>query len=243
MHSDTGEQLFMPFHLITKVHLTQLLAVSTILSGTTFIGVRAFAKPATMSASTSTKPSSTSSAQSLFPIPLRKVTGEAAALGASVPCSSLIKPNGAVIFVVRRPGCILCREEAMDLSTQLAPRLKGLKKQPRLMAVVAETTSVDGFVEAFKGLDTFLDEGRMFQKFLGDRWLGVQGMLYPSVWRNGSRATKKYPTLEGDLKGEGRRLGGLLVVDGKGDVVYQYNEKVFGDHAPMDEVFEAASKL
>lgn len=131
----------------------------------------------------------------------------------------------------------------MDLSTQLAPRLKGLKKQPRLMAVVAETTSVDGFVEAFKGFDSFLDEDRSFQKFLGDRWLGVQGMLYPSVWKNGSRATKKYPTLEGDLKGEGRRLGGLLVVDGEGQVVYQYNEKVFGDHAPMEEVYEAASKL
>jgi len=230
----------MPFRLITKVHLTQFLAVSTLISGTTFVGVRAFA--ATMSANTATKPS-TSTASTLFPIPLRRVTGEAAALGAAVPCSSLIKPSGAIVFVVRRPGCVLCREEAMDLTTQLAPRLKGLKKQPRLMAVVAETTSVDGFVEAFKGFDTYLDEDRSFQKFLGDRWLGVQGMFYPSVWKNGSRASKKYPTLEGDLKGEGRRLGGLLVVDGKGEVVYQYNEKVFGDHAPMEEVYEAASKL
>jgi hypothetical protein len=155
----------------------------------------------------------------------------------------LIKPDGAVIFVVRRPGCILCREEAMDLSTQLAPRLKSIKKQPKLMAVVAETTSVDGFLEAFKGFDTYLDEERSFQKFLGDRWLGLKGMFYPSVWKNGSRAQKRYPGLEGDLKGEGRRLGGLVVVDGQGEVVYQYNEKVFGDHAPLEEVYSAASKL
>ena len=48
----------MPFRLLTKVHLTQFLAVSTILSGTTLVGVRAFATPATMSASTGPKTSS-----------------------------------------------------------------------------------------------------------------------------------------------------------------------------------------
>jgi hypothetical protein len=63
------------------------------------------------------------------------------------------------------------------------------------------------------------------------------------VWKNGKRAQTKYPELEGDLKGEGRRLGGLLVVDKKGEVTYSYLEKVFGDHAPMEEVVAAVEKL
>lgn len=45
------------------------------------------------------------------------------------------------------------------------------------------------------------------------------------------------------MKGEGRRLGGLLVVDKEGQVKYSYLEKVFGDHAPMDEVLAAVQKL
>lgn len=91
----------------------------------------------------------------------------------------------------------------MDLSTELAPRLKTPKKQPKLVAVVSETTSVDPFIDAFKGFDVYLDEEGSFKKALGDRWLGLQRLFYPSVWKNGARAQKKYPGLEGDLKGEG----------------------------------------
>lgn len=198
--------------------------------------------------STTTSGSSSSSSLNLDNITLQRVTSEAGALSAPIKAGSLWAPHGAVVFVVRRPGCVLCREEAMDLSTQLLPQLRaGGKPRPKLVAVVAETTSVDGFLEAFgeKGgeTQTYLDAERGFQVALGDRWLGLQGLLYPSVWKNGNRAQTKYPELQGDLKGEGRRLGGLLVVDSKGQVQYSYLEKVFGDHAPMEEVVSAVEKL
>lgn len=181
-------------------------------------------------------------------ITLQRVTSEAGALGAPVKAGSLWAPNGAVVFVVRRPGCVLCREEAMDLSTKLLPQIKADgKPRPKLLAVVAETTSVDGFLDAFgeKGgeTQTYLDAERGFQVALGDRWLGLQGLLYPSVWKNGKRAQTNYPELQGDMKGEGRRLGGLLVVDGEGVVQYSYLESVFGDHAPLEEVIAAVEKL
>ena len=134
----------MQLRVLNKVHLVGLLGVSTILST---VPVRAFAAPA--SPMTSTSPTKAAPSP-LLSIPLRKVTAEAAPLGPRIESSALYKPNGAIVFVVRRPGCVLCREEAMDLSTQLAPRLKGLKKKVNLVAVVAETTSVDGFLDAFK---------------------------------------------------------------------------------------------
>lgn len=202
-----------------------------------------------MSTTTSGSSSSSSSSLNLDNIMLQRVTSEAGALGAPIKAGSLWAPHGAVVFVVRRPGCVLCREEAMDLSTKLLPQLKkaGAKPRPKLVAVVAETTSVDGFLEAFgeKGgeTQTYLDAERGFQVALGDRWLGLQGLLFPSVWKAGKRAQTKYPELEGDLKGEGRRLGGLLVVDSKGQVQYSYLEKVFGDHAPTEEVMAAVQKL
>lgn len=204
-----------------------------------------------MSSSTAAAAAATSSSPAIDNILLQRVRSEAGALGEPVKASALWEHHGAVVFVVRRPGCVLCREEAMDLSTKLLPQLKsssgGGKPAPRLVAVVDETTSVDGFLEAFQDqggeTETYLDGERRFKTALGDRWLGLQGMLYPSVWKNGKRATAKYPDLAGDLKGEGRRLGGLLVVDKKGEVRYSYLEKVFGDHAPMEEVLAAVEKL
>lgn len=138
-----------------------------------------------MSTSTSAA-TSTGSSLNLDSITLQRVTSEAGPLGEPIKAgAALWKPHGAVVFVVRRPGCVLCREEAMDLSTKLLPQLKqsGGKPMPKLVAVVAETTSVDGFLDAFadKGGETatYLDAARGFQVALGDRWLGVQGLLYP----------------------------------------------------------------
>jgi hypothetical protein len=110
-------------------------------------------------------------------IVLQRVSSEAGPLGEPIKAGSLWSPKGAVVFVVRRPGCVLCREEAMDLSTKLLPQLN---QGTKLVAVVDETTSVDGFLEAFKGeTRTYLDAERGFKAALGDRWLGLQGLLYP----------------------------------------------------------------
>ena len=63
-----------------------------------------------------------------------------------------------------------------------------------LVLVISHASNVSYNVE--QG-EVYLDEGREFMKALGDRWLGVVGLLYPSVWKNGARAKEKYPTLEG----------------------------------------------
>lgn len=57
------------------------------------------------------------------------------------------------------------------------------------------------------------------------RWGNLASMARPSVLANGRRANKK--GVAGNLKGEGRLLGGLLVV-GKGEdgVALEHREKV-----------------
>jgi len=46
------------------------------------------------------------------------------------------------------------------------------------------------------------------------------------------------------MEGEGRLLGGVLVI-GPGDqgVLFEYKEKVWGDHADLNEVLEAVKKI
>jgi len=46
-----------------------------------------------------------------------------------------------------------------------------------------------------------------------------------------------------DLKGEGRRLGGLFVVGPDSNVVFEYQESVFGDHANLDDVVKAVKTM
>jgi len=57
------------------------------------------------------------------------------------------------------------------------------------------------------------------------------------MWKAVSRQRSKYPELEGDLKGEGRFLGGVVFI-GKGNdgVLYSYNEKHFGDNPDLQEI-------
>ena len=48
---------------------------------------------------------------------------------------------------------------------------------------------------------------------------------------------------EGNMDGEGRILGGLVVVSKEKGVVYYYAEKEFGDHADIKEVLKAAREV
>ena len=73
------------------------------------------------------------------------------------------------------------------------------------------------------------------------RWLGLHGLMYPSVIANAKRASSK--NVQGNYKGEGRLLGGLLVI-GKGDtgILFEHREKVFGDHASIEDILSACKK-
>jgi len=135
----------------------------------------------------------------------------------------------------------MCREEAMELSSrsQQLTRNYGM----HMVAICHEEEGVQEFAtKYFQGGKVYVDEDKKFYSALGGGHLPVLGLLNglfrPSVWKNITRANSK--NMAGNLKGEGRILGGLLVV-GKGNrgVVYQYNEKVYGDHAPIEEVLKA----
>mmetsp|Transcript_22305 Transcript_22305/g.51550 ORF Transcript_22305/g.51550 Transcript_22305/m.51550 type:complete len:152 (-) Transcript_22305:1157-1612(-) len=122
----------------------------------------------------------------------------------------------------------------------------GLVK-PRLVAVVSEMTSVDGFIKYFGdgAHEVFLDESNGFKKALGSGKLGLHGLLYPSVWKNAERTKEKYPEMESDLKGNGVELGGSMVIAKgvPGEVLFAYNEKLFGDMASGDEIRKVFERI
>ncbi|KAG3264585.1 peroxiredoxin-like 2A isoform X1 [Ictidomys tridecemlineatus] len=151
----------------------------------------------------------------------------------------LWEKSGAVIMAVRRPGCFLCREEAMDLSS-LKPKLDDLGVP--LYAVVKEKvgTEVKDFQPYFKG-DIFLDEKK---KFYGPqrRKMMFMGFVRLGVWYNFFRAWNG--GFSGNLEGEGFILGGVFVVGpGKQGILLEHREKEFGDKVNPLSVLEAAKKI
>jgi len=159
-----------------------------------------------------------------------------------ISAGALWQQDGAIIMLVRRPGWHLCREEAAELAS-LVPTLQDSKlPTPRLIGIVHETLGVDEFRNKYFKNDIFWDQDKLFYKAIGNNWAGFTSLLKPRVWKNFFRAQAKGYT--GNLKGEGRLLGGLLVIGpAKQGILLEYKEKEFGDHAKLDDVVKAVSLI
>lgn len=134
----------------------------------------------------------------------------------------------------------MCREEATELASFHQKLVAEHSINVKLVGVLHENRGITAFRPFFPGGQLFLDPDRGIYKAMGDLYLGLGGFFLPSVWSNLRRAKDKQ--VEGNMEGEGRYLGGLLIVENN-NVVYEYKEKVWGDHAPLDQVTKALMKF
>jgi len=117
----------------------------------------------------------------------------------------------------------------------LLPKLEKEGFTPNLVGIVKEELGVNGFRDFFKGGELYLDAERKTFFALGERWIN---WLAPRLWYNIIRAS--VGGFKGDMKGEGKLMGGLVVV-GPGDqgVLFTFREEVVGDHANPEDVMTA----
>lgn len=158
----------------------------------------------------------------------------------SVPILDLVRDAPAVFLLVRRPGCNMCREAASDLA---AMKANFARMGVRLFAVVHERKGVNGFAQFFRGDGIFLDERKdMFTRVLGGHTKSLLSALFGNAMANSDRASSR--GFKGDNKGTYDLMGGLVVIGaGATGVTYLFNEKEFGDHAPIGDVLAAASRV
>ncbi|CAG8729734.1 25847_t:CDS:2, partial [Dentiscutata erythropus] len=159
--------------------------------------------------------------------------------------STLWQDSPALILVVRRPGCQLCREEAIKVASyrDLISDKLGVK----MVAIVHE--NLDNEIEEFnKGYWNdllYFDKEKSFFNCIGGgqiQYGGIMSFLKPSVWFNIRQNMKTGIT--GNFKGDGSVLGGIYIIrQGSGGIEYQYREKVWGDHAPFDQVLTAVKNV
>lgn len=178
---------------------------------------------------------------SLARIVLRKPNGE------EFSARELWENSPAVIVGIRRPGCILCREEAVKL---WQAKEEFDKIGARIVCVVHEwkELEVNAFHPTYWPGELYHDFNQDFYKAFGDGNLRRGSLLsfmnpFSRAWANVRRANGSNLVKEHNLNGEGMILGGLLVMKkGEGGPVYMHVESTFGDHADVKDVLEAAKK-
>ena len=165
---------------------------------------------------------------------------------------SKTKTSTALVYCLRRPGCILCRATALRLAA-LAPRLE---EELGVSIICVANAWMPAEIEAFRAdywkapLKVYLDEQKAFFKTLGNGTLRKGSLLaFLNPWSTVyARAKEAKQTVKShNLIGDGLHLGGLLAVSKnkkRNDyfIAGGFKEQNFGD-APTDEqVLELARK-
>ncbi|KAK9906498.1 hypothetical protein WJX75_002938 [Coccomyxa subellipsoidea] len=191
---------------------------------------------------------------SITPPPLSLLTGGTLnRLGEEAPSETLQsedlwKDQPALILVLRRPGCVLCRAEAKSL-WGLKPDLD--KLGVRMVCVVHEAlpAEIKAFWPEYWPGQLYLDTSKTLYKALGDGKLRKGSLLwflnpFSVIWKHAKEAKEVHKIQESNLKGDGLTMGGLLIVNkGNGGVAYAYAEERFGDHADNETVLKVCSSL
>eukprot|EP00429_Kryptoperidinium_foliaceum_P010249 CAMPEP_0176003290 /NCGR_PEP_ID=MMETSP0120_2-20121206/1097_1 /TAXON_ID=160619 /ORGANISM="Kryptoperidinium foliaceum, Strain CCMP 1326" /LENGTH=286 /DNA_ID=CAMNT_0017335927 /DNA_START=348 /DNA_END=1206 /DNA_ORIENTATION=+ len=155
------------------------------------------------------------------------------------------KARASVCFAFRRPGCVICFEQAEALKGLLA---EFPDSQVAAWGAVKEIhTDDEGLLTLYQKhfrFPFFRDTNQALYKALGDRKLGI--IPNPIKILNRYLELKrrlKTKGIEGTFgRGEGVLLGGVIIFDRKGNIRYAHPEH-FGQQLPVDEIREALRKV
>ncbi|KNC51661.1 uncharacterized protein AMSG_07723 [Thecamonas trahens ATCC 50062] len=111
----------------------------------------------------------------------------------------------------------------------------------RLVGVGVETFGYKDFYDGnFWAGELFVNEGKTIHKALRLAKKGITSGfgLFNSTARKRIKESKDRG-FEGNLKGDGFQLGGTFVFDIGGDLLYEFRQENYGEHAPLGDILEA----
>jgi AhpC/TSA antioxidant enzyme len=149
----------------------------------------------------------------------------------------------SVCFVIRRPGCVLCREHGLQLVQMYTDKAD---TPFHLWGIVKETGVDDaGLMEFhktyFQMLPLYHDPQNAIYEAFGRRSILKLRTWNPiSIYRGfvdiGRRLSAQ--NITGNYKGEGIIQGGILIFDSKGTLRFSINEEI-GQPFSMDVIYKA----
>lgn len=155
-----------------------------------------------------------------------------------VSCESFWKESDVVIYFMRRFGCPLCRWISHELY-QIHSELES--NNVKLIAIAPEKFGLDEFLEGnfFPG-DIFLDETKEAYEALEFTRFSLMGSLGAAIDGDTRKMVSeaKKIGITGNIKGDTRQLGGLLIVrEGGKDLTYHKQVKA-ADYVKNSEILK-----
>lgn len=129
---------------------------------------------------------------------------------------------------------------ALDLSNDLVKAEEDYPKKFNFIAIGLANLDYEDFVKNnfFKG-NIYIDETKETYKALGFGVMGMTslfGMANPMMYYKSFQATRRGIT--GNLKGDGTQLGGTIIVNKEGDIIYNHSQSNYSDEPNSKEIIE-----
>uniref|UniRef100_A0A914VH03 Prostamide/prostaglandin F synthase n=1 Tax=Plectus sambesii TaxID=2011161 RepID=A0A914VH03_9BILA len=160
--------------------------------------------------------------------------------GQEVPFGSVWAGGKAVVFFMRRFGCVLCRHTAFKLS-KMAPQLSA--NGVRLVGIGPEKLGYEEFKQGnFLAGEIYVDESKELYNSIGykrEGFLGILGEFIKGKLIAMNNAAKA-DGVTGNLKGDIHQLGGVLVLDSAGNKLYEFIQHEATDEPDYAAVAAAA---
>uniref|UniRef100_A0A1B6D4E4 Prostamide/prostaglandin F synthase n=1 Tax=Clastoptera arizonana TaxID=38151 RepID=A0A1B6D4E4_9HEMI len=150
----------------------------------------------------------------------------------------LWKDKSCVILFLRRWGCLYCRLWAKEVS-QIAKTLH--EKNIRLIGIGPEEVGVKEFAEG-KYLDgeLYVDVNKKVYSKLSFKRYNYFSILCYILSKEGRRAYQKGKAskLSWNLQGDYLQIGGALIVENGGKLLYSFRQTGAADHLPNEKILE-----
>jgi len=144
-----------------------------------------------------------------------------------------------LIYWLRRFGCAICRISSSELTEALIKSNENMKDCLAHVAIGLDELDYDDFKlgNYFKEGKIFIDDNRCTYKalnFIKKGIFSLYGMLNPNIYIKAIQASKK--GISSTLHGDGTQLGGTIIVDRKGNIIYRHIQKSYTDQPSIDDV-------
>lgn len=146
-----------------------------------------------------------------------------------------------LIHWLRRFGWVLCKMGAQELSSILLEISNEFPESFNFIGIGLSELNFKQFDEEnnFKDAKIYLDLKKETYKALGYEVKGASSIKDFFDFKILHMITEIYKKkLSGNLKGDGLQLGGTLIINRKGDVVFSHIQKTFHDYPERKELGE-----